>query len=147
MNEEQYAKLGEARLVTGDLFSYENIVIPVKTGGRWYGSISREAVRRGIPFPHVVLCEAKHVKHEGKNYVFLGLWDDEVRYSDLHIYRCASSAVLEGAHGHLQQLAMPLLGGNEGHKYIGAMERAIDDVVDLLDPTGLLVPEIVFVTR
>jgi hypothetical protein len=148
VNPEAYTRRANERLTVGDVFSYENVVIPCKTEGRWYGSISQHVDRLGVPFPRLSLCGSQHVAHGGKNYIFVATWDDHVRNSDDHIFECACSALLASVHAHLKTLAMPLLGGNEGHRFVGAMERAIDFVEDAIEPTGLLLPaDIVFVTR
>ena len=147
MNTDQYTKRGSERLVREDLFSFENIVIPCKTDGRWYGQISQEANKLGVPFPKLSLCGAKLIEHGGKRYLFVALWDDKVQYSDKHIFECACSALLAASHAHLKTLAMPLLGGKEGDAFIGSMERAIDHIEDAIEPTGLSLPEITFVKQ
>ena len=57
------------------------------------------------------------------------------------------SALLAATHAHLRTLAVPLLGGSEGYKFVGAMEAAVDFVEDTLEPTGMIPPEVIFVER
>jgi hypothetical protein len=146
MNFEQFEELGRQRIVREDLFTFPNIVIPIKTLGRWYGSISR-AVAGKVDFPHLSLCGAKVVPHGEKNFIFVALWDDHTPYSNRLISSCMASAYLASARAGLEKIATPLLGGKEGQKYIGAMEQALDETETKLEAMDISAPEVVFVTR
>jgi len=90
MNREQYEKMGRERIVRGDLFTYENVVVPIKSEARWYGSISQQVAKMVPEFPKLVLTEAKVVPLQGKTFVFVALWDDHTPYSWDHIRGCTA---------------------------------------------------------
>lgn len=54
---------------------------------------------------------------------------------------CACSAILAASHAHIKTLAMPLFGGKE---HIATMEWAVHYIEDVLEPTGMLMPEVFF---
>lgn len=129
----------EARthLVRGDLFSYENPVIPIKTKGRWYGSISRRVVDQGVILPDLRLCQAQFLAP----YIFVALWDDGSTYDDRTIRSCAAACMAVASQQELDVLALPIFGGKGGEKYLWLMERGIFEMTDLLDEAGAHVPD------
>ena len=46
----------------------------------------------------------------------------------------------------LPKVACPLLGGNQRHRFTGAMEQAVDDAMDETDEKNEHMPEVVFLT-
>ena len=67
---ERYAALGRERLRTGDLFEQSVVVVPIKTKGRWYGSISRAVVAEGVQLPELALgCAEYRALEGGRGYL------------------------------------------------------------------------------
>ena len=144
---ERYAALGRERLRTGDLFEHPVVVVPIKTKGRWYGSISRAVVGKGVQLPELALgCAEYRALEGGRAYLFVALWNDENTYSPALIYECTGACLRLAARHALELVAFPLLGGNQGHRFIGAMELAVDDAMDECAEAELAMPEVIFVT-
>lgn len=143
---ERFATTARDRVVVGDLFDHPIIVVPIKTLGRWYGSISRAVVDRGVRLPELAITCAELRTAGERSYVFVTLWDDEKPYSPKHIYDCTRSCLALAAREKLATLAFPFLGGNEGRKFLGAMEQAVDDAMDDCAEAELAMPDVVFVT-
>ena len=144
---ERFEKLGRERIVVGDLFAYDVAVIPIQTKGRYYGSISRALAAKGVPVPDLALGCAVYVESvPGRGYMFVALWSDDNTYTPAHIYACGRACIRRASTLRLPQLAFPLLGGNERFRFVGAMEKAVDDAMDEADERDQHMPEVVFVT-
>jgi len=149
MEKGMYTKMAYERLRQGDdLFSHAVVVIPVKTHGRSYGSVSREAVSQGweVPsFERVTNSELRRMG--GRTAVFVALWDDVMEYSDALIARCVMSCINTAALSGCAILAFPLFGGKDKVQYIAAMEKGVEQAEEQLDAVGLLGPKVLFVTN
>jgi hypothetical protein len=144
---EYFRQVARERIVVGDLFTYAVAVVPIKTRGQYYGSISRAVARRGLAFPDLALGCAEYVEVSArKGFVFVALWNDDNLYSPSHVYNCTRACLKQASRHALAQVAFPLLGGNERHKLIGAMEQAVDDAMDETDERDEPMPDVVFVT-
>ncbi len=142
-----FRELARDRIVIGDLFTYAVAVVTIKTRKQYYGAISRAVAARNIPFPDLALGCAEYVEvSPGSGFIFVALWNDDNVYSPSHVYNCTRACIKQASRHSLGQIAFPLLGGNERHKFIGAMEQAVDDAMDETDERGELMPEVVFVT-
>lgn len=130
------------KIVQGDIFTYKNPVITIKTKGRAYGSISKQAVERGISLPELSLGFAEY----REPYIFVALWDDENEYSEEHMYRCAAAVMSRAASHHVSLIAMPLLGGKEAMAHLWLVEKALFEAGDNLHNMGFPIPEHVYVT-
>jgi hypothetical protein len=140
---EFFEKEAKGHLVEGNLFDFQNPVIPIMTRGRCYGSLSQQVVKRGVELPILGLNNA-----EAKDgFIFVALWDDEGAYDWSRIYYCAAAAFKIGSAGlRLPKVALPILGGKNGMQFLWAAERGIFEASDFLDATGFPVAEHVYVT-
>lgn len=142
-----FRELARERIVVGDLFTYDVVVVPIKTRGQWYGSISRAVDQRGVPFPDLALGCAEYVEvSPGHGFVFVALWNDSSEYTPALIYGCTRASIKQASRHVLPGLAFPLLGGNKGTEFIGVMEQAVDDAMDETDERDDHMPDVVFVT-
>ena len=142
-----FRELARERIVIGDLFTYAVAVVPIKTKKQYYGSVSRAVAAKNIPFPELALGCAEYVEvSPGCGLIFVALWNDNNLYSPSHVYNCTRACLKQASRQSLAQVAFPLLGGNERHKFIGAMEQAVDDAMDETDERDEHMPEVVFVT-
>lgn len=130
------------KLRHGNIFDYKNPVITIKTGGRTYGRLSRQAAERGAVMPDIALATAKFVDP----YIFVALWNDQNTYSPKLIADCAASAVIEAYRHKIELVAFAPLGGNQGMQYLWAAEQAIFMEETKKTDAGLWFPEHVFVT-
>lgn len=145
--DEQYRQLARERLVVGDLFTYDVSVVTIMTEGRYYGALSRAVTGAGVTLPKLALGCAEYVETApGKGLVFLALWNDGNVYSPGLVYGCTRACIKQASRHGLPKLAMPLLGGNERAKFIGAMEQAVDHAEDEADERDEPMPNVVFVT-
>ena len=142
----EYAKLARQRLVVGDLFAYDVPVITVMTKGRYYGALSRRVATMGVRIPDLALRCAELVEAEDGKYIFVALWNDENTYSGRHVYDCTRAILREARHHRIPEVAMPLLGGNERARFLGAMEQAVDHAEDEADEAETFMPSVVFVS-
>lgn len=110
----------------GDLFAERAYVVPVKTGGRSYGSISRAIQKAGVTIPVLPLRQSVAAIHDGKTIVFMAFWDDDNRYTDSHIALCVASAVVCASRADVATLAIPLLGDKDKMQFLGAMEYGVE---------------------
>lgn len=153
-NKAHHTERGRERLVGGDLFAEtDTIVIPIKTGGRTYGVLSRTIAARGVVIP-TVAYESAHLlaRSEHSSIVFVAFGDDsDLNFDPLrfekHVTRCTEACVLLAAKKKVKRIAMPLLGGNRGWEALPAMALGVEQAVDLLDEKVVDdPPEIVFIT-
>jgi hypothetical protein len=145
--DEQFKQLARERLVVGDLFTYDVSVVTIMTEGRYYGALSRAVTATGVTLPKLALGCAEYVETTpGKGFVFLALWNDGNVYSPKLVYDCTRACIKQGSRHKLAKLALPLLGGNERARFIGAMEQAVDHAEDDADERDEHMPEVVFVT-
>jgi hypothetical protein len=138
-----FQKEAQFHLVEGDLFSYRNPVIPIMTKGRAYGSLSQKVAALGVSLPELALNTARFVNQ----YIFVALWDDNSTYTPEGIFDCAVSCLGQASQNDIAQLVMPILGGEEGYKYLWAAERGIFEQSDNLDEMGLFIPSHIYVTN
>lgn len=142
-----FRELADQRIVRGDLFTFAVAVVTIKTKKQYYGAISRAVAQKNIPFPDLALGCAEYVEvSPGAGFIFVALWNDDNLYSPSHVYNCTRACIKQASRHVLPQVAFPLLGGNERHKFIGAMEQAVDDAMDETDERDEHMPEVVFVT-
>jgi hypothetical protein len=145
--DEHFRKLARERTVVGDLFNFDAAVVPIKTRGQYYGSISRAVAQQGVSFPDLALgCAELVVTASGRTFIFVALWSDDNIYTPALIYNCTAACLKQASLHRLPKIALPLLGGNQRHRFIGAMEQAVDDAMDETDEEGEHMPEVVFVT-
>jgi hypothetical protein len=131
------------RVVEGDLFGYPNPVIPIKTKGRWYGALSREAVRRGANLPDLTLGQARFVDP----FLFIAVRGDESDCDEETLHTCAASVLdVASRQMRLDRLVLPVLGGRDRLKYLWIVERGLFEMADYLDAAGFPIPEHVYVT-
>ncbi|HCF58305.1 MAG TPA: hypothetical protein DFS52_09980 [Myxococcales bacterium] len=130
------------KLTPGNLFDFENPVIPIKTGSRWYGSISREVVRRGFAIPDVPLGGARFVAP----FLFVALWSDDSRYTEKLLAACGASCLRVASQRAMPRLVLPVLGGKEGMSWLWAVEKGILEQADELDEADQVVPDHIYVT-
>lgn len=118
---EFFQKEALTKLIHGDLFSYKNPVIPIKTRGRSYGSISIRVQEMGVKIPDI-----PHLTAAFKDpYIFIALWGDEGEYSPEDIFDCAAAGLLAASLNQIPLVAFPVLGGKSGDKYLWAAEKGL----------------------
>jgi hypothetical protein len=145
--DEHLRRLARERTVVGDLLTFDAAVVPIKTRGRWYGSISRAVANQGVSFPDLALgCAELVVMASGRTLIFVALWSDDSTYSPTLIYNCTAACLKQASLHRVPKIALPLLGGNQRHRFTGAMEQAVDDAMDEADEKNEHMPEVVFVT-
>jgi hypothetical protein len=142
-NKDFFEKEARTRVREGDLFSFENPVIPVMTRGRAYGTLSRRVFREG----HVIPDLGHHCAVFQAPYIYVALWDGETGgYTAEGIFDVAAACMGVAAKQKLKRLVMPMFGGNEAYKYLWAAERGIFEQSDFLDSAGFDVPDHIYVT-
>ena len=120
---------------TANILDQPHPVIPIKTGGRWYGSISQQLIEREIKtFPSLTLGGAQY----SAPYIYVAVWDDGNTYDDEHFYTCAGSCLVAASHAGLDKFQMPLIGGRQN---LPALELGFLHHADVLDEAGFPVPE------
>jgi hypothetical protein len=135
------------RIVVGDLFTYDVPVITIKTGGQYYGAISKALAKQGVSFPDLALgCAEYVVTPTGRTFIFVALWSEDNAYTHALIYNCTAACLKKASLHRVTRVALPFLGGNQRHRFIGAMEQAVDDAMDETDEKNEHMPEVVFVT-
>lgn len=142
-NKQFFIDESEKKIVKGDLFTYANPVIPIKTKGRTYGSISRQAVERGIKLPDLALGTALFQDP----YIFVAFWSDDNAYTLEHFIECAAAVMSRSANAYVPLIAMPLLGGKEAMPNLWAVEKGLFDMGDIVNSMGFDIPEHIYVTR
>lgn len=130
------------KLTFGNLFDYETPVIPIKTAGRSYGSISRQVVDRGFAIPDVPLGGARFAAP----YIFVALWSDDSRYTAKLLGACGASCMRVASQRAMPRLVLPLLGGKEGMSWLWAVGKGILEQGDELDEADQFVPDHIYVT-
>lgn len=142
LNKEFFVEESLKKIVTGDLFSYAHPVIPIKTKGRTYGSVSRQAAARGIVLPDLPLGTAAFQDP----YIFVAFWSDDNDYTPEHFYDCAAAVMSRAASNHVPLIALPLLGGKEAMENLWSVEKGLFDAGDNLNNMGFDIPDHVYVT-
>lgn len=141
---EQRAK---SRLIVGNIFDQPVPVVPILTEGRAYGSISRQAVAMGLTLPDLQLGHSVISRQKGRTFIFSCLWASESPYSEALITRIVVSAMAVASHEELEAIAFPLLGGNQGRRYLRTMLLAVEKQEDDLDELERHCPAVAFVTN
>jgi hypothetical protein len=144
---EHVRELARERTVVGDLFTFDAPVVPIETRGQYYGSISRAVAQQGVSFPDLALgCAERVVTASGRTLIFVALWSDDNTYTPALIYNCTAACQKQASLHRVPKIALPLLGGNQRHRFTGAMEQAVDDAMDETDEKNEHMPDVVFVT-
>ncbi len=147
MSESQHVARVRSCFEVGDLFAEDHPVITVKTGGRAYGALSRQAVARGIPIPVIEqLGQAVVQVHEGKTMIFVALWEDESPYDDRLVYACTTAAIRAAHEAGLESVSLPLVGASEALRLVGSMGRAIIELEELFERQGWDFPDVRVIT-
>lgn len=141
-----YLEAGHARIVQGDLFDEKVFVVPIKTNGAWYGSISRESLKRGFTIPTLSLVSSATEIRGDQTAIFVAFWSDTSEYTDAHVSACVHSAVVRAAHAGAPRVAIPLLGDKDKTAFLAAMEHGVELALDQCSVLGLREPAVVFVT-
>ena len=144
---EAWISEARSRLRVGDLFEWPAIVITIETNARAHGAISKEAIRRAIPLPSLELGECRHTRLDDRDYVFACLWAPGSEYDDALVRQLSRGALHEASRGHLPELAFPLFGGSESHRFIEVMVNELLRASHRLEKAGHHVPEALLVTR
>lgn len=151
-------------VVEGDLLDRQHIVVPIKTGARIYGSISKQFARR---YPHVeipdlefrqaeflTLDEEKH-----RTVTFVAYWDEEMCYTPDHAAITAGRAMMRFSIESLKLviqwgepdpwlLSMPLFKGAEKSvDYIVAIQDELLECRAALMVRGLIPCEVEVVVK
>ena len=143
MNESSALARLRSCLEVGDLFAEEHPVITVKTGGRSYGALSRQAVTRGMTIPVIdQLAQAVVQEQQGKHYIFVTLWEDENPYDDRLVYACTTRSIRAAYDAGLDSVSLPLIGANQAWRFMGSMGRAIMELEELFERQGWEFPEV-----
>ena len=150
--QEFYQKAAEERLVTADLFDFETIVVPVKTRGRTYGTISRQCKENtALEIPALSLGGTQFVARSVKpNVIFVAFWGDTDNFDSPalahHIYACTRACVQTAGREKQKLVALPLLGGKHGPNLMWVMEHGVHDAESFLEAIGYTLPDVTFVT-
>lgn len=143
LSKEYFEQEAQQKLVHGDIFTFKNPVITIKTKGRTYGALSRHVDELGVKLPDLALGTACFQDP----YIFVALWDDENAYSHRLMADCAV-AILNVAHRNdVKLIAMPPLGGKEGMTHLWIVESALFDAGEPMDNAGFEIPKHVYVTN
>lgn len=141
--DDEFRNAAVKKIVSGDLFSWRNPVITIKTKGRTYGALSRHADSLGVPLPDLVLGCAAFLDP----YIFVALWDDESPYTPQLFASCAATILHTASRNGIPLVAIPLLGGKkEAMSQLGIVEEALVLAADDLDDRECPVPDWIYVT-
>ena len=131
------------KVVHGDLFTWKNPVITIKTRGRTYGRLSRHADELGLALPDLMLGCASFQDP----YIFVALWDDESAYSPRLLSSCAASILSAASRNNVALVAIPLLGDKkDAVNNLRLIEEALCKTADELDARDRHVPDWIYVT-
>jgi len=153
------------RIQVGDILDMQHIVVPIKTGGRIYGAISQQFMKRypGFKIPVLDLCQAEMVvidKEKQTTATFIAYWSDESEYTQNHMALAATRSLSvasrtaqklqEDWDGEIEQwqLAMPMFrGAEESAANIAAIEAELQECYDVLCNCGIPPCEVDIVVR
>jgi hypothetical protein len=121
-------------LVEGDLFRFQNPVIPIRTMGRSYGAWSQKVVDGGVQLPDLDLAR-NHAMFLSP-YLFMALRNDGDICTDIDVSAATLACMHEASAHGIKQLAIPVLESNRGLSFIAAAQRGI-----LMGIVGLQVME------
>lgn len=142
-SKEWFKSEAEKKIVEGNIFDFDNPVITCMTGGRAYGSISKEVMKRGVKIPELEYGKAKFVAP----YIFIAMWDDESQHTDLFLSDCGAAIMSIAAGAGLEKVHMPFMGGRKDClDKLAAVEKGAFEMGDHLDDGGFIVPEHAYVT-
>ena len=128
---EEQARL---HLVEGDLFTFQNPVIPIRTNGLTYGALSQRVVDEGVQLPDLDLAR-NHARFLSP-YLFMALRNDGETCTDIDVSAATLACMHEASAHGIKQLAIPVLESNRGLSFIAAAQRGI-----LMGIVGLQVME------
>jgi hypothetical protein len=152
------------RVEEGDLLERQHIVVPIKTGGRIYGAISRQFNSKypSVPIPDLAFRQTHFAPFDEDNHrtvTFVAYWSDEMNYTPDHAAIAAGRAMMRFSLESPKlstrwgepdpwTLSMPLFKGAEkSTDHIIAMEDELMDTYQALITRGLLPCEVEFVVR
>ena len=95
-NTEPLARAFCRRVQEGDLLSRDHFVIPIKEGGKTYGTLSRQFASRypEVAIPDLSLREARTLSvGDGRTVTFVAYWDESCAYTPNHMSYCAARAL------------------------------------------------------
>ena len=124
-------------LVEGDVFSFQNPVIPIRTKCRTHGAWSQKVVDEGVQLPDLDLAR-NHAKFLSP-YLFMALRNDGETCTDIDVSAATLACMHEASAHGIKQIAFPVLELNGDLSFISflaAAERGI-----LLGIVGLQVME------
>ena len=131
-------------LVEGDLFTFQNPVIPIRTNGLSYGAWSQKVVDEGVQLPDLDLTRNQaRFLHP---YLFTALRGDGDMCIDLDVSVAALACMHEASAHDIKQIAFPVLEMTGDLSFIAAAERGILMGIIGLQVMEWHVPDHVYVT-
>jgi hypothetical protein len=131
-------------LVEGDLFTFQNPVIPIRTNGLGYGAWSQKVVDEGVQLPDLDLTQ-NHARFLHP-YLFVALRDDDP-CTDLDVSVAALACMHEASAQGIKQIAFPVLEMSGDLSFIAAAERGILMGIVGLQAMEWHVPDHIYVKR
>ena len=152
------------RVEVGDILERQHIVVPIKTGARIYGAISKQFARR---YPHVEIPDLEFRQaqlaildnEEHRTVTFVAYWDEEMAYTINHVALCAGRAAIRFSRESPRLamrwkedepwlLSMPLFKGAERSvDYVAAIENELQDSWNALSCSGMIPCDVEVVVR
>jgi hypothetical protein len=142
----------------GNLLDQQHFVVPIKTGGRAYGRISQQFVRRfNFQLPELGFREAEFAVLDERNHrtvTFVAYWDEEMSYTVDHVAIAAGRAMRTFTLESIRLsttwgvpdpwlLSMPLFKGAEKSvEHVAAMEDELSHVYATLANIGMVPCEV-----
>ena len=131
-------------IVEGDLFSFQNPVIPIRTKGLSYGAWSQKVVDDGVQLPDLDLTQ-NHARFLHP-YLFTALRGDGDMCTDLDVSVAALACIHEASAQGIKQIAIPVLEMTGDLNFIAAAERGILMGILGLQAMEWHVPDHIYVT-
>lgn len=152
------------RVEEGNLLDRQHIVVPIKTGGRAYGRISQQFVRRfpNFQLPELGFREVEFAVLDDRNHrtvTFVAYWDEEMFYTPNHVALAAGRSMMHfskkaprlATEWGLKEpwtLSMPLFKGAEKSlEHVAAYQDELDQCVRALSSSGTIPCEVEVVVR
>lgn len=145
----------EERVRRGDIFDYKHVVVPIKAGGRAYGSISKQMLAKyPVALPNVKFGEAVLVKAGDREFICVGYWTEHNAYTPDSL-RTATTAAIKCYSWRATKrdgtLAFPVFAGMADKDSMKvAFELGVQDVLDdpaYPDVLGVFPPDEVVVVE